>query len=89
MFYAPFPSNFDMPRDYLQNKNVLTFDPRGRVCVCVCKDRMYACMVFYAPFLSNLICHMTTFRKALIFHPYPRIEGMCKDRICACTLLPS
>ena len=55
----------------------------------VCKDKICACMVLYAPFPSCLICNMTTFRKknVLTFDPSPAVEGVFKDRICACMLL--
>ena len=43
-------------------KNALSFDPTPGI-ECVCKDRVCACMVLYAPFFSNLVCNMTTFRK--------------------------
>ena len=68
----------------------MTFDPTLRI-EGVCKDRICACMVLYAPLPSNLICNMTTFRKKniLTFDPTPGIEGLCKDIICACMLLHS
>ena len=38
----------------------------------------------------NLICNMNTFRKNdLTFDRAPGVEGVCKDRICACMLLHS
>ena len=48
----------------LKKKNVLTFEPTQGV-EGVCKDKICACMVLYAPFPSNLICNMTTFPKKL------------------------
>ena len=37
----------------------------------------------------NFICNMTTFRKKIVltFDPTPGVEGVCKDRICACMVL--
>ena len=64
-----------------------TFDPTPGI-KNVCKDRICACMVLYAPFFSDLIRNMTTFRKNIIltFNPTPEVEGVCKDKICACML---
>ena len=47
----------------------------------VCKDRRCACMVLYAPFPSNLICNMSTFRKKL-FWPLTPPQG---SRVCVRT----
>ena len=57
----------------------------------MCKDIICACMVLYAPFHSNSICNITTFRKknVLTFDPNAEAKGECKDRICACMLLHS
>ena len=57
----------------------------------MCMDRICACMVPYAPFHSDLICNMTSFRKKffLTFDPTQGVEGVCKDRICVCMLLHS
>ena len=43
--------------------------------------------LFFFPF--SLICKMTIFRKKMFtpFHPTPRVEGVYKDRICACMVL--
>ena len=36
----------------------------------------------------NLICNMTTFReKSFNLWPHPRVEGVCKDRICVCMVI--
>ena len=40
---------FDVQHDYLQNKNVLTFDPTPGV-KSVCKDRICACMLLHFSF---------------------------------------
>ena len=38
----------------------------------------------------NLICNMTTFRKNVLkFDSALGVEGVCKDRICACMLVHS
>ena len=43
--------------------------------------------LYFFPF--NMICNRTTFRKnnILPFDPTPQVEGVCKDRICACMVL--
>ena len=37
----------------------------------------------------NLICNMITFREKNVFtfDPTPGVEGVCKDRICACVVI--
>ena len=56
------PFNLINSMTTFRKKNVLSFDPTPGI-ECVCKDRICACMVLYAPFFSNLICNMTIFRK--------------------------
>ena len=79
--YCSMPHSFNMICNItsFRKKNVLTFKLTPGV-EGVCKDRLYACMVLYAPFPSNLICTMTTFRKkqqqVLTFDPIPGVEGM-------------
>ena len=55
------------------------------------KNRICACMVPYAPFPSNLICNMTSFRRKrhLTFDPTKGVEVVYKDRICGYMLLHS
>ena len=56
------PFNLICNMSTFRKKNVLTFDPTPGV-KGVCKDRICACIMVYAPPPSNLICNMITFRK--------------------------
>ena len=41
-------------------------------------------------FPINLICNVTNFKKnVLTFDPNLGVEGVCKDKICACMILHS
>ena len=56
----------------------------------VCKDRICAYMVLFAPF--RLIWYTTWLlseKNVLTFDPTPGVEDVCKDRLCACMLLHS
>ena len=73
-----------MQHNNIPKKNVSTFDPTPRV-EGVCKDRICACMVIYAPFLLFDMQNDTILsgKNVLIFWPPP--YGL--DRICAYTVL--
>ena len=67
-----------MQHDNFLGKKVLTFDYIPGV-EGVCKDGICAAgVVLYAPFPSNLICKMTTFRNRIVlsFDPTPG-QNMC------------
>ena len=66
-------------------KNVLTFCPNPKA-ECVCKDILSICLHGALRFIPvSLIGNMTTFRKkVLTLGPIPGIEGVCKERKCAC-----
>ena len=53
----------------------------------MCMDRICACMVPYAPFHSDLICNMTSFRKKM-FCPLTPPKGsrvyVRTEYVCAC-----
>ena len=86
VLYAPFPLIWYATGLLSEKKFLPLTPPQG---LSVCKDRICACIVLYAPFPSNLICNMTTFRKKIVvtFDPTPGVKGVCKDRICACIVL--
>ena len=53
----------------------------------MCKGRICACMILYAPF-SLIDLQLDYFKKkkkkVLTFDSPPGVAGVCKDRICRC-----
>ena len=74
-----------MQHDHIQR---LWPDPTGCVCVCVCKDRIYVCMMLYAPFpLVWYATWLLSEKMSWTFDLTLRAEGVCKDKICAFMVL--